>query len=425
MMPDCSFHFSRLLLLILIVVGVSCRSEPKPETDPQSIRQRAWNAIERQDFASAAASLALVATLANESGNDYYNAACCFSLAGDVESGLDMLGRALDSGYTNRSNLLYDSDLDNLRNDPRFAVLLDRTEDLQIVITDNVKHNAAEAEFVFEDAHNFLRAMEMVRTGADIVPTLEEEYFAKATAGLRQMVVKYPFTAEELAQAIERHPEKYQHIERNVRLLEARVPEFREAYRRYQEWAPDVVFPPTFFLVDKNRGIGSGSPDGQLISIERRTDESIGHLENLLLHELTHFQQLRAAGSDEFYAVFGAKKDLLSLTIREGTAQFIAAKITGRNSKAEARGYVLANETEVWQRFQDQMMSRETGDWMWSQPSDEDQPRDIAYELGALIVEAYYENAPDKQRAIQEIFAVTDCVRFLDESGYGSRLLVD
>ena len=219
----------------------------------------------------------------------------------------------------------------------------------------------------------------------------------------------------------EKYPEKYGRIARNVEMLQAREPELRDAYRRYKEFAPDIVFPPTFFLVDRHRGIGSGSPDGQLISIESKTDESIGRIETLLIHELTHFQQLVSAGSDEFYAVFGPKKSLLALTIREGTAEFIADRITNRMTQEDTRAYASDNEAEIWQRFQQQMLSDETGDWMWSKPADPEQPRDLAYGFGARIVEAYYENASDKCEALQEIFAVIDYRRFLEKSEYARK----
>ncbi len=407
----------------------ACASAPEvvpdpqatPQIDPQIYRRAAWNAIEEENFPEAGRNFVLAASLGSEAPSDYYNASCSFALAGQVDDGMDMLQQALDAGYSNRSNMLFDEDLNNLRNDSRFAALLERTVELSIRITENVKASAEDAEFVFDDAHHFVHAMKMVKAGAEIIHTLEKEYFAKATPGLKQMLVKYPFSAESLAEAIGKNPEMYQRIEHNVSLLEARVPEFREAYAHYKDFAPSIVFPPTYFLVDRNRGIGSGSPDGQLISIERRTDESIGRLESLLVHELTHFQQLLAVGSDEFYAVFGAKKSLLALSIREGTAQFIAARVTGLPSKLEAREYILANEEEVWRRFQGQMMTRTTKDWMWSTPSDPDQPRDIAYEFGALIVDAYYNHAPDQQEALEEMFAVTNFKEFLDRSGYAAR----
>ena len=291
----------------------------------------------------------------------------------------------------------------------------------EIVITDNVRRTADEAEFVFDDAHHFIAAMERVAAGADLVQTLEKEYFGKATAGLKQMITKYPFTAQDLADAMDRYPDDYKRIARSVEMLEARVEEFRDAYRRYKKFAPDIVFPPTYFIVEKHRGIGSGSPDGQLISIERRSDESIGRIETLLIHELTHFQQLVSAGSDEFYALFGPKKSLLGLAIREGAAEFVADRITGRMTQEDARGYVVDHEAEIWKRFQGQMLGDETNGWMWSTPAESDQPRDMAYVFGARLVETYYENAADKREALREIFAVTDYMSFLEKSGYAAK----
>jgi TolB-like protein/Flp pilus assembly protein TadD len=55
----------------------------------------------------------------------HYNAACFFSLAGEVEKSLDCLENChLKVGNLNREWLLHDSDLDNVREHPRFAKIL-------------------------------------------------------------------------------------------------------------------------------------------------------------------------------------------------------------------------------------------------------------------------------------------------------------
>jgi adenylate cyclase len=55
-----------------------------------------------------------------------YNAACFYSLAGEVERSLDCLENCyLKVGNLNREWLLHDSDLDNVREHPRFAKILD------------------------------------------------------------------------------------------------------------------------------------------------------------------------------------------------------------------------------------------------------------------------------------------------------------
>jgi TolB-like protein/Flp pilus assembly protein TadD len=55
----------------------------------------------------------------------HYNAACFYSLSGDVEKSLDYLENCyLKVGNLNREWLLHDSDLDNVRDHPRFAKIL-------------------------------------------------------------------------------------------------------------------------------------------------------------------------------------------------------------------------------------------------------------------------------------------------------------
>jgi adenylate cyclase len=54
-----------------------------------------------------------------------YNAACFYALAGEIDKSLDYLENCyLKVGNLNREWLLHDSDLDNVRDHPRFAKIL-------------------------------------------------------------------------------------------------------------------------------------------------------------------------------------------------------------------------------------------------------------------------------------------------------------
>jgi non-specific serine/threonine protein kinase len=57
-----------------------------------------------------------------------YNAACSYSLSGDIEKGVETLEKAIQFGFADREWVEQDSDLDALRGDPRFQALLDRME---------------------------------------------------------------------------------------------------------------------------------------------------------------------------------------------------------------------------------------------------------------------------------------------------------
>jgi len=64
-------------------------------------------------------------------GNDsdsmvLYNVACVYSLGGLLDEAIDCLERAVQNGFGHREWLEHDTDLDNIRNDPRFLALLKR-----------------------------------------------------------------------------------------------------------------------------------------------------------------------------------------------------------------------------------------------------------------------------------------------------------
>jgi non-specific serine/threonine protein kinase len=55
-----------------------------------------------------------------------YNVACLFSQAGEADSAVETLERAVDAGFGHRDWVVHDSDFDALREDPRFQKLLER-----------------------------------------------------------------------------------------------------------------------------------------------------------------------------------------------------------------------------------------------------------------------------------------------------------
>ena len=63
---------------------------------------------------------------ASTRGLAYYNMACAYSRLKNNDKALEMLGKAIDEGYTVRNSFETDTDLDALRTDTRFKTLLER-----------------------------------------------------------------------------------------------------------------------------------------------------------------------------------------------------------------------------------------------------------------------------------------------------------
>jgi hypothetical protein len=289
-------------------------------------------------------------------------------------------------------------------------------------VTRDLTEDPAEARFVFEDVQNFIRAHKMLADGVDTLETLQTEYIDKGTAGLKIFIQKYGLSPRRLADAIHKHPEKYGSLDDMPELLAHEAGAFREAYVKLKDVIPNPVYPPTYFLVERYRGIGSGSTEGTLISVEK-WNRPIEDKRTLLIHELVHFQQVVAIGYEKYKALFDPEKSLLGLCIREGTAEFFADLVTGTITQDEALEFTLQHEERLWVWFRKEMHGRETGDWMWKQPEDPEQPRHVGYVMGYRIVEAYYNNAMNKEQAVLEILSVTDYPAFLEKSGYVKKFM--
>jgi hypothetical protein len=291
-------------------------------------------------------------------------------------------------------------------------------------LTPNVTTDPASAQFVYRDVENFLHAASLISSGQEAAAVIEEHYLDQASPGLQMFIEKYDLTVDRLVRAMSNHPQKYAALADTLAVLKSQEEAFRQMYAKMKEVMPDAVFPPTYFLVAGYRGIGSGSIEGPLISIEKESAETIqGDLAASLVHEMVHMQQLAAVNEAYFEIFSGDKRTLLALCIREGAATYFAELIAGGSEhKNLARDYLLTHERELWIAFRKEMFNSETGDWLWSEPSNPDQPRDVGYAIGARIVQTYYEAAPDKQEAVRRILSVTDYPQFLKASGYEARV---
>jgi len=91
---------------------------------------RAWNmgafALHRLGKADEAKEWMTTSLLNSPRNSELtYNAAGFYALSGDVEKSLNFLSQAADSGCLNLSWLEQDSDLDSVRNQPRFIEIVE------------------------------------------------------------------------------------------------------------------------------------------------------------------------------------------------------------------------------------------------------------------------------------------------------------
>ena len=286
-----------------------------------------------------------------------------------------------------------------------------------------VTTDSAQASIIYSDLLNFSKFLKRIDQGEAIDVALREEYLDKASPGLLEHIKDQQFTAEDFISAIGERFDDYKELQNLAAALKSVEPDLRQAYGRLSEVLPECIFMPVYYFVGVHKGLfAEPSQVGISVSI---TSEStaLKHMTELVIHETAHVQQVMAVGLEEYMLVYGPKKNLLALAIREGTAEFFTMLVTGKITQQESLNYLLENEESLWPQFTASMDDQSPGDWMWQKPSNGDWPYHMGYAVGYRIVNNYYESADDKTKAKQAILASTNARELLDASGYGAGFL--
>ena len=94
-------------------------------TDAADIAQKAMQLHVDGDYAAAAAAFVRAYELGHDQAATAYNAACGYSLLKDVDRGIEWLSKAIEAGSDAIGLVTTDTDLENLRSDPRFGKLVE------------------------------------------------------------------------------------------------------------------------------------------------------------------------------------------------------------------------------------------------------------------------------------------------------------
>ena len=98
----------------------------QPEGVPQAIE--AGGKIREGDYEAALPLYRESWNKGVKSENSTYNAACAAAVTGHTDEAFVWLDRTAEAGFRDTAHLEFDSDLDSLRDDPRFAAFVKRAE---------------------------------------------------------------------------------------------------------------------------------------------------------------------------------------------------------------------------------------------------------------------------------------------------------
>lgn len=178
---------------------------------------------------------------------------------------------------------------------------------------------------------------------------------------------------------------------------------------------------PIYIVFGAFNSGGTVGPDGLVLGLEVicRLAEDQTQAESLIAdfvaHEIVHVYQIRNVSKQ----MASNNPTLLSQSLVEGFADYIAERLQGRKTATEQQryDYVVAHESELWQQFQQALDSEAMQPWLYAGEV-EGKPADLGYSIGKRIIEAYIAQAPNEEQAMQEILSFSDPQEILRKSGY-------
>ncbi len=287
----------------------------------------------------------------------------------------------------------------------------------------------AKARIVTEDLERFWKAWDLAEGNPDQRRAIfQSEYLDAGTPGLHAFIELRIKNVDHLLAAIDAHPRYYASLRDQTPRMQAAVEPVHEALHRLHELLPEAIFPDTYLVIGRMNSGGTIALDGLLIGAEmfgltvdtpidelgpwhRAAVKSVDGLPAIIVHELVHFQQAALTRA-------APHSSLLGMSIHEGAADFIAELIIGEPLNQHLQEWALPREAELWAEFRPVMHDDDHSEWLYQGDRAIDRPADLGYFIGYRIVQAYYEQADDKQAAIRNILTMTNPKDFLKRSGY-------
>lgn len=294
-------------------------------------------------------------------------------------------------------------------------------------------HKSAQNDFqiITTDLDNFWSAYDALENSTDSVRTFQELYIDKATPEFEKFLELRNFTAKQYVDWIKHKPRFWKTIRPLTVAVKENRPEIDIIFQKMGELYSDFKAPNICFAISPIQTGGTTDKGLILIGTEIASvnptlvdiseidgfmgevfTNSTGEITSLVTHELVHTQQLSGDNENE---------SLLSQAITEGSADFIASLILGKQSMNKAIfEYGEKNQKELWREFSADIKANkgfEETDWFYNYNSD--RPADLGYYLGYKIAESHYNNTSDKIKAIKEIIEMENEVEFLVKSKYG------
>jgi hypothetical protein len=298
-------------------------------------------------------------------------------------------------------------------------------------------------KIITDDITNFWNAYDQIVIEKDSLKQLafiKTLYIDKGTPGLNGIMRARRYSAEEYVDAINHYPKFWASIRNNTLKSNQFSIEIQRGLEKLTLIYPHLKPVDIYFEIGVLRTVGTTIDGMSLIGSEialadsnvitREFDEQYPHLRNffdtnpikdvvfLNIHEYIHTQQKETIGNT-----------LLSQTVMEGVAEFLAEIVLEMKSPNPQISYGYQHEQQIKQAFEKEMFSPNIYNWIMNSTNNQFGMRDLGYFVGYAICKKYYEASNNKKEAIKEMIELDynnekALIKFVEKSTYFDKKLV-
>jgi hypothetical protein len=290
---------------------------------------------------------------------------------------------------------------------------------------------------ITDDINNFWIAYDKIVVEKDSLKQLnliKTLYIDKGTPGLNGIMKARRYSAEEYVFAINKYPKFWTSIRTNTIKSHQFSKEIQSGVEKLKMIYPNLKPVNIYFeigilrtggtTIDGMSLIGSEVALADSTIITSEFDDQYPHLRNYFdtnpihgvvftnIHEYIHTQQKETIGNT-----------LLSQTIMEGVAEFLAEIALDTKSPNPQIKYGYQNEAKIKQEFEKEMFSPNSYNWIMNSANNQFGMRDLGYFVGHAICKKYYDASNNKTEAIKEMIEMDynnekELIKFVERSKY-------
>ena len=429
-------HLFFTFLLGGLLIAAGCRN-PQPDSDPVDYQdaflpemEGLFNEFQKLQDLGSYRVLADTLKSANkdlQASELYVQAAFAYWEAGDADAAATMLHRAIDRGMSNPKVMEKFPETGQKPKGASWDRLIKRLDSIQAQLQKPSNFDLKTASM-----EAFWPHFEQAMADTSQARRYLKAFIFEGPQEVRDFyVVRYGSIDNMYGQMVNAAPNYYRYLKTRFNPDSLRV--FRKtilkSMKRFQELYPQAVFPKVYIVPGILNTGGTATEMGMFLGgdmygkspempVEDLTDWQEGaimefsDLPRLTMHELMHFQQN--------YRDRTNGQTLLSAVIQEGVCDFMVELCSAEPMVNENLTFLSDPDNEAWifGEFQEELLGDDNSKWLYNGGSIEDRPHDLGYAVGYLICKSYYQQSPDKKKAVVELLNTDDFMKIVKNSDY-------